>query len=614
MNTVEIRPDGLYLNGEKTRLLSGELHYFRVLPGGWRKRMKLMKDFSLTTITTYVPWNLHEPKEGEFSFEGLTDLPAFLKMAKEEGLYVWLRLSPYMCSEWEMGGLPSWLLKDRNLCVRSSDPEWMRRVKNYNKVLCEKVRPYQFTEGGPVILLGLENEYGSFGSDKEYLKMLRDDYRENGLVLPFTSANGADPFKFLNGTLPENWNGVDAQAVPGGIRDLEILDSMKLHKPLMCGEAWVGRIQFTGRSFSVNAEAEDCAAYFKKALEKDAAVNLYMFCGGTNFGFMNGSLDHSGKDQFTPLCTSYDYDAPVSEEGTPRDKFFAMRDVLDEALGKEKRPHVAPAYRAQTLPPIRFTEAAGLLESAPAIAEKHVITGKPWCMEDLDQDYGFILYKTFIPYADARKYHLKIDGLADRATIYLNGVYQGSMMREAENPDIAFSIPEGGAELAILVENCGRIDYGYNIYDRKGILGCVRFAIEQPNGSYLFNLANCMGFDTYTLPMRSLDGLTYAEKLPEKGLPAVYRAGFKAEAGVDTFLDMEGWHRGCVWVNGFNLGRYTELGPQRTLYVPGELLKEENVIEVLELHEPKDDLTVGTLDHAILDAPADEADVKFELK
>lgn len=602
MNTVEIRSDGVYLDGEKFFFLTGDFHYFRSLPGGWKRRMELMKDFGMTAISTYVPWNLHEPKRGTFNFEGLCDLTYFLELAQEVGLKVVMRCSPYMCAEWEMGGLPSWLLKDRTMCVRSSDASFMEAVEAYNKVLCEKLRPMLYTNGGPIIMLGLENEYGSFGSDKEYLRMLAESYRRNGIDVPFMSANGVDPFKFRNGTLEENWNGVDAQAGPGSLNDLNKLKAMNLNKPLMAGEAWVGWIMFWGRPYELNKGIPEQVAYFRKALEMEANLNIYMFCGGTNFGFTSGALDHTGIVQYSALPTSYDYDAPISEEGTPRAKYFALRDVLDEFLGKPARPHVAPPYRAQVIENIKLTECAPLLQNTDVLAEKTVKANRTICMEDLDQAFGFIRYTTYLQYGDPRKYHLKIEGLADRATVYLDGKYIGTYMRDIKSEDIIFSIPEGGAELSILVENTGRIDYGYNIYDRKGILGCVRFDIEQPDGSYLFNLANCMGFTIETLPLNSLEGLRYGAE-PEKDNPCFWRGTFKAEPDVDTFIDMAGWEKGVVWINGFNLGRYWSVGPQRTLYIPGELLKEENTIEILEIHKPKDDLTVSCIDHSLLCEP-----------
>ena len=605
-NTIEIRPDGLYLSGERTLLVSGDFHYFRTLPGGWARRLALMKDFGLTAVTTYVAWNLHEPQPGTFCFDGIADLPRFLAEAQRAGLYVILRCSPYMCAEWEMGGLPWWLL-NTDAAVRTSDPTYMAAVRAYNRVLCEKVRPYLYTNGGPVILVGLENEYGSFGNDLDYLRALADDYRKNGIDVPFVSANGADPFKYYNGSLPENWNGVDANAGPGGLHDLEVLRTFQPDKPLMAGEAWVGWIQFCEKEFSLNGNIEPAAEYFRAALKMGAAVNFYMFCGGTNFGFTSGSLDApdaDGKFRFSPLVTSYDYDAPVSEEGTPREKYFALRDVLDEFLGKPARPHTAPPHPVQTIDAIALPECAPLLPNLDCLTDRTVQSAVPRTMEHWGQGTGMICYTTRLAVADPRRYHLHLEGLADRATVYLNGAYLGTVMRDRPEPDIVFSVPEGGAELTILVENLGRIDYGYHIYDRKGLTG-VRFDIQRDDGTYIWNLAACTGFTIRTMPLpgTAVAALPYGGESPAPGCPAVYRGTFAAQPGVDTFLDLSGWTKGIVWVNGFNLGRYWTSSPQRTLYVPGELLRETNTIEVLELHRAPAPCVLAAIDHSRLTEP-----------
>ncbi|MBQ8526003.1 MAG: beta-galactosidase [Clostridia bacterium] len=602
-NTVEIKKDGVYLNDEKFFLVSGDMHYFRILPEGWDRRLKLMNDFGLTAVTTYVPWNLTEPRPGEYCFQGRADLCRFLEAAQQNGLKVLLRCSPYLCGEWEMGGLPSWLLKDRTLCLRSSDPAYMEAANRYNKVLCDKIRPYLYTNGGPVILVGLENEYGSFGDDKEYLQMLCDFYRNENIDVPFISANGVDNFKYINGTLDDNWNGIDHCAHPDSLPQFEKLRELQPDKPLMSGEAWTGYIQFWGREFLKSTTGKYMAEYFREALRMGVCVNFYMFCGGTNFEFTSGALHSVGNTGYAPLMTSYDYDAPVSEEGTPTGKYFELRDVLDEYLEKEKRPHVNPLdYEAQEIKNIELTESAMLLDSIDNLSEKRVMANRTICMEDLDQDYGYICYKSQIRYTDPRVRYLYIEGLADRATVYIDGEYIGTQMRDAENnSEIKFTVKEGGSELTILVENMGRINYGYEMYDRKGILGAVRVKIQNPDGSFLYNYANNMRYTIDCLPLKSISSLEYKKGIELTDKPCFCKGTFDAKAGIDTFVDMAGWHKGNVWINGFNLGRYWEIGPQRTLYVPGELLKEkDNVIEILELHRPKADLTVSCPDHSLL--------------
>ena len=616
MNTVELKKDGLFLNGEKFLMLGGDFHYFRTLPGGWKRRMELMKDFGLNCITTYVPWNGHEPKEGQFCFEGIYDLPLFLQTAQEAGLKVILRCSPYICAEWDGGGLPSWLLSKPGICLRSSESQYMSAVKSYFRVLGEKVKPYMFTNGGPIIMAGLENEYGSFGNDLEYLRQLAKVYRESGIDVPLASANGVDPFKYLHGTIDEAWNGADAGATPIGISDLKALAQLQPDKPLMAGEAWVGNIMFWGNSFALNENIDINAAYYKEALEMGASINFYMFCGGTNFGFTSGALHLRGRG-YLPLMTSYDYDAPVSEEGTPREKYFALRDVLDAFLGKEKRSHIAPEHSVQAIDNITLAECAALLPNAKEIAESCVYSHRVKNMEDLGQHSGFILYSTSLMYTDARKRHLKIEGLADRATVYLSGKYIGTYMRERDNNEIVFTVPEEGAQLQILVENTGRINYGYKMYDRKGINDCVRFEIENPDGSYLWNYASCIGFEICTLPLENTKKLVWGNYRDEyMNTPVFYHGSFTAKPGVDTFIDTNGLTKGVIYINGFNLGRYWNIGSQRTLYVPGELLKENNTIEILELYSKEKELSVCCIDHSLLceSVSEDETLLGFELK
>ncbi len=615
MSISEVREEGLYLDGEKFFLLSGDFHYFRTHPDGWRRRFRLMKDFGITAVTTYVAWNLHEPKPGVYNFEGTADLPRFLREADEEGLKVVLRLSPYMCAEWEMGGLPSWLLSDRTLCLRSRDPKFMGAVRRYFKVLCEKVRPYLCTNGGPIILVGLENEYGSFGNDKGYLYELADLYKEEGLNVPFISANGSDPFKFINGTIPEYWNGVDSSAVPSGIGELDRLLTMQPDKQPMAGEAWCGSIMFWGKSFTPNKDIDKNVAYFRAALQKGAAINFYMFCGGTNFAFSSGALAHGPKELYHSLMTSYDYDAPISEDGVPQEKYFALRDVLDEFLGKPARPHVAPEHTVQEIKDIQLTECAPLFENLEALSTYSAYHFRTVCMEDIGQDYGFILYETDVEYTDPRPRHLHLDSLRDRACVYQDGKYLGTYLRDAENKEIVFRVPEGGCRLSILVENMGRIGYGYNMYDPKGILGSVRYDIENPDGSYLYNYANTMGFHTRSLPMKDLSALAYGQNDPQ-GQPAFYRGTFRARAGVDTFLDTKGFGRGFVCINGFNIGKFWPgVGPQRTLYIPGEILREENTVELFEVHTARIPAAISCIDHAILtEMPEEDMSMQnFEL-
>ena len=600
--TVEIKKDGIYLDSEKFFLVSGDMHYFRIHEDGWERRLRLMQDFGLTAVTTYVPWNMTEPRRGEFNFEGRADLIRFIETADRLGLKVLLRCSPYLCGEWEMGGLPSWLLKDRTLCLRSSDPEYMAAANEYNKVICDKIRPYLYTNGGPIILVGLENEYGSFGDDREYLQMLCNFYKSEGIDVPFISANGVDEFKYINGTLPDNWNGIDHSAHPSSIPQFEKLREYQPDKPLMSGEAWTGSIQFWGRKFKKGGDGKKMAEYFKTALEMGVCVNFYMFCGGTNFAFMNGALHSVGnKFGYVPLMTSYDYNGPVSEEGTPTEKYFALRDVLDDYLGRPRREHVNPfEYESQAIEKVTLSATAPLFDNLDILSTKRVEKNRTVCMEDLGQDYGYICYRSKIRYTDAMVRHLHIDGVADRATVYIDGEYIGTIQHDEEAPDITFTVKESGSVLTILVENLGRINYGYNIYDRKGILGAVHVDIEEPDGSFLYNYANNMRFTIDCLPLEDINALVFGGEV-KINTPVFYKGTFDAKAGVDTFVDMKGAHKGVVWVNGMNLGRFWDIGPQRTLYLPGEILRDtDNTIVVLENYATGDEMTLNFVSESML--------------
>lgn len=617
MKTVEIKKDGIYLDDEKFFFIGGEFHYFRTLKEGWRRRLELMRDFGITVVTTYVPWNMHEPSPGKYYFEGHLDLEYFLSLVNELGMKVYIRPSPYMCGEFEFGGLPSWLLRDRTMCLRSSDTAFMSAVERYYEVLLPKLVPYLHKNGGPIILAAIENEYGSFGNDRAYMNALSGLMRKHGIDVPFSTCGGIDPFKYQNGYVEDSWYAVDFYALPDNIEsNLIKLKEVQPNKPLMSGEAWVGDIMFWGKGFATERYAKENSEFTKKALELGCIINYYMFCGGTNFAFTSGALSR-GAEGYIPLGTSYDYGAPISEEGTPREKYFLMRDVLDEYLGKPKRDHICPEHKIQAIGEIKLSEAAPLFDNTLAIATSTATYGRTVCMEDLGQDYGFIRYTTHINYTDDRVRHLHIDGVADRATVYVDGKYLGCVCRDHEAPDISFTIPKEGCEMSVLVENMGRVGYGYNMYDRKGILGCIHFDIENTDGTFLYNYAQVMGFRTETLPLADISNLKYSdpdENIIKNGAPCFWRGRFKAEANVDTFIDMIGWKKGCVFINGFNVGKYWNIGSARTLYVPGELLGEDNIIEIFEIHSPNDTRSVKLIDHSLLcETPLDPNETDFLL-
>ncbi len=610
---LEILKDNLLLDGKPFYLASGDMHYFRIFKGGWRKRLELMKDFGLSAVQTYVPWNLHEPEEGVFDFSGRLDLAAFLKLADETGLKVMLRPAPFICSEWDFGGLPYWLLKSRDAEVRCMDKAYIKALDDYYRRLCKEFIPFLSTRGGPVIAVAVENEYGGYGNDKAYLKHIKDFLSENGVDVPFYTTDGRYALKY--GTLPGVWEGINYR-----LESKVAIDHLRAFQPDMpafVGEYWSGRAQHWDETF-FHRDVEPVAEAYKVALNEGAYVNFYMFAGGTNFGFMNGA-NHGfaftrkpdSYEKYIPMTTSYDTDALISENGVPTEKYYACRAVLDAYLGKPVRetpPGVLKrsemcGYEAQEIKNVAVTEYAPLFDNLEELARTAApvesVTLKT--MEELSQDYGFILYSTFLdgPSIGVPQ-KLSIFGLHDRATVYLDGVYIGRYMRDRKDEkQISLIVPDKGARLDILVENCGRINGGMLLKDRKGITECVKLGIVM-----LYN------WTIRPIPMRDMSVLEFKDisvlrrqaevnpaeslilKLPG-GQPAFYRGKFEAKAGIDTFLRMDGWKKGVAWVNGFNLGRYWETGPQETLYVPGGLLKEGvNEIVVFEIHSPAPGFTV----------------------
>lgn len=584
---LALSKNGAKLGGEDFYIASGDMHYFRFFKGGWERRLRLMKEFGLTCVQTYVPWNLHEPEKGKFCFEDYLDIGAFLQTCQKAGLKVLLRPSPYICSEWDFGGLPAWLWSEKTLAVRTHGESYMKHVRSYTERLCKEFVPYLSTNGGPVIAVGVENEYGSYGNDKEYIRQTAQLLRDNGVDVPLYTSDGDLDRMLANGRCEGVWAGINVAGVTDSGAGL--FDKYNDNKPRMVVEEWSGRCQQWGKWFDRQSPKE-AAAQYKKGLDAGFFINLYMFCGGTNYGFMSGAnftrfSDESpdAKHRYIPFATSYDTDAPVNEDGRPTEKYYAMKKVLCDYLGtpyeENKCGHIIGKPDSVTL-----AECGSLFSNLDALTENKEYHENVIPMEEMGGKSGFIMYSTHLDRVDDLDRRIKIEGLADRATIYVNGTYVGSILREREN-DVRFSIPDGGANVDILVENMGRINYGYNLaFDRKGISKCVRFESIEKDGTAGYDFSMALGFTIRTIPLSDISNIKYDKNTFEPDKPTFYKGNFKAEAGVDTYLDMAGHKKGMVWVNGFNLGRFWEIGPQETLYVPGELLKEENDIVVFEIY------------------------------
>ncbi len=620
---LEIFKDHFTLGGEPFYLASGDMHYFRFFKDGWKRRLQLMKDFGLTAVQTYVPWNMHEPEKGEFNFSGNLDIAAFLEMCQKTGLKVMLRPSPYMCSEWDWGGLPYWLLKERDIAIRTSDPKFMEHLKSYYIRLAKEFIPYLSTNGGPIIAVAVENEYGSFTDDFDYIKQIGELLIELGVDVPLFTANGWEPMKLKNGSIQKDsikgldnkdyFNALDLHALTDAAK--ASYDAFQPDKPIYIAEFWGGRSQQWGGYFK-RQTASDVAANYKSLLEKGVFVNFYMFCGGTNFGFQNGGLvGRFGADtldapnRFIPFATSYDVDAPISEYGFPTKKYFECKKVLQEfkkanGIADDSSDKVLEDYdiKTQEIKNVKLEKSADLLDNLENLSVKTKQSGVPLTFENLDQAYGFMVYSTKVPYSDDSLRELNIRGLHDRALVFGNGEYLGCVMRDRTSEPIRFKVPKDGLQLDILVESMGRVNYGTAMLNEyKGILDFVRIEIVEEDGSlYPWNYTIKSGWTNYSLPLKDLSKLDF-EKTAKENRPAFFSGEFDATPGVDTFVNPDGWEKGVIWVNGFNLGRYWKIGPQGTLYVPGELLKEHNSITVLELHTPKEDKTIHFDDLPSLD-------------
>lgn len=562
MSVLQIDDGGFRLDGEPFRLLSGGLHYFRVHPEQWADRLHKARLMGLNTVETYVPWNLHQPRPDRFRMDGGLDLPAFLDLAAAEGLHVLLRPGPYICAEWEGGGLPSWLLAEPDIRLRTRDPRFLSAVDDYFTQLLTPLQPYLATRGGPVLAVQVENEYGAYGDDALYLEHLAGSLRRCGVDVPLFTCD--QPADLERGGLP----GVLATANFGS-RSTQSLAALRAYRPagpLLSTEFWIGWFDRWGGHHVVR-DPDQAAQELEDVLAAGASVNFYMFHGGTNFGFTNGAND---KHTYRPTVTSYDYDAPLDEAGDPTEKFTAFRDVIAKYAAVPAEPVPARAGKL-SLPAVALNESAGLLDNAPALGDA-VGSRNPLTMEQLRQDFGFVLYETALPAAGPVL--LEVEQVRDRAQAFLDGRPVGVLERESHEHALAFTVPRAGCVLSLLVENQGRVNYGPGIHDRKGLPGKVTL-----------DGAELVGWTSRPLPLTSFDGLNFAATTTAPTGPAFHRGTFELVGTADTFLHLDGWTKGSAWINGFALGRYWSRGPQRSLYVPAPVLHEgTNEIVILELH------------------------------
>ena len=555
------------LDGEPYQIISGEIHYSRIPKEYWRHRIQMVKAMGCNTVATYVFWNHHEKNPGEFDFSSDNrDIAEFLRIAQEEGMWVLFRPGPYSCGEWDLGGIPPYLLSIPDIKLRCMDERYMSAVSTYINKVSEQLKPFLVSNGGPVLMVQIENEYGSYGNDRNYMKKLQDIWLENGIDVLFYTSDGATAYMLEAGSLPGCAVGLDPCS---NIEGYKLAQQMNPGVPVFSSETYPGWLTHWGEEWA----RPDPARLFEQVrflMDNRISVNFYMLHGGTNFGFTAGA--NSGGKGYQPDLTSYDYDAPINELGQPTEKYFALRTLLSQyRTGEDPIPPVPEPVPVTELPEITMLPYTSVWESLPE--SFHSVQPKPF--EYFKHYYGFALYRTKL--IGRKSGQLKITDIHDYATVFVDGEYVGKIDRREGQDSLVIPPSENDYPvLDILVEGMGRINFAQELIDRKGITERVSL-----NGMTLMN------WDVFPLPMDQdyITGLTSSAKTSAR--PGIFfRGEFELGETSDTYIDMSGYEKGVVWINGNNLGRYWEIGPQHSLYCPASFFKEgNNEIVVFDLHQ-----------------------------
>lgn len=584
--TFEIGHKSFLLNGKPFIVKAAEIHYTRIPAEYWEHRIKMCKALGMNTICIYAFWNIHEQTPGNFDFTGQNDVAQFCRLAQKHGMYIIVRPGPYVCAEWEMGGLPWWLLKKKDIKVRTNDPYFLERTKLFLNEMGKQLSGLQITKGGNIIMVQVENEYGAYNTDKEYISNIRDMVKDAGFTeVPLFQCDWASNFK-NNGLDDLLWT-INFGTGANIKQQFKALQEARPDIPLMCSEFWSGWFDHWGRAHETR-DAKTMIAGLKEMLDNNISFSLYMTHGGTTFGHWGGA----NSPAYSAMCSSYDYDAPISEAGWATPKYYALREMLSGYLDKgETLMDIPQSMPVIEIPEIKFKQSALLFENLPAANKSTDI--KP--MEEFDQGWGSILYRTTLP-AIKEETSLLITEPHDWAQVFLNGKLLARLDRRKGQNTVKLPITTVNSQLDILIEAMGRVNFDEAIHDRKGITEKVEL-VSKKGAKQLKN------WEVFNLPVdySFVRNKSFNTNKDPLSVPAYYRATFDLEKPGDVFLDMQTWGKGMVWVNGIAIGRFWEIGPQQTLFMPGCWLKEgENEIIVLDLKGPKETIIRG-LKQPILD-------------
>ncbi len=609
---------GTFTVGDKTFLLNGqpfivkaaEVHYPRIPKPYWEHRIQMCKALGMNAVCIYIFWNIHEQREGQFDFTGQNDVAEFCRLAQKNGMYVIVRPGPYVCAEWEMGGLPWWLLKKKDIRLRERDPYFMERVKIFEQKVGEQLAPLTIQRGGPIIMVQVENEYGSYGEDKPYVSEIRDCLRGiYGKELELFQCDWSSNFE-KNGLDDLTWTmnfGTGANID----QQFRRLGELRPNAPKMCSEFWSGWFDKWGARHETRP-AKDMVEGMDEMLSKGISFSLYMTHGGTSFGHWAGA----NSPGFAPDVTSYDYDAPINEYGQATPKFWELRKMMEKYNDGKKMPAVPKAPM-----PIITVPKFELKEFAPFMAAMtKPVNGAPKTFEEMDMGWGTMMYSTRLP--EIASQSVLTGEFHDFAQVFIDKKYIGKIDRVKNEKSLTIPAVKKGAELIIIVEGMGRINFGRAIKDFKGIVGNVTLTTETDNIEMTLTPKQWLNVaipDDYETATKALDmvkgvndqvaagkvkgsvpalaftqGYEGSKKLADIMKPGYHRGYFTLKKVGDTFLNFETWGKGQVYVNGHAMGRIWSIGPQQTLYVPGCWLKKgKNEIIVLDVVGPKQPVVWG---------------------